>query len=98
MRFARQSVFICSTINGFVICLEGGLENSQKRSETRGKSLSKSSFHSSIDGAEERKQGRNKERKKTTGHLLCIFADVPGADPGFENGGHTKGVGRKLGN
>ena len=44
---------------------------------TREKGFSKTSFHFRIDGAEKRKkQGRDKEVCKTTGHLLRISAHV----------------------
>ena len=48
----RAKVFICSTINTFVIYLEGSLENPRKRMESREKSFSETSFHLRINGAE----------------------------------------------
>ena len=75
--FLSAKVFVCRTINTFVIYLEGGLENPGKRMETREKGFCESSFHLRID---ELKKDRNtaemKEHKKITGHLLCIYADV----------------------
>ena len=51
---------VCSTINAFVIYLEGALENPKKRMETREKSFSITSFHLRFDGAEKGlKQGRD---------------------------------------
>ena len=53
-------VFVCSTVNTFVIYLEGGLENPQKRMENRRKSFTKTSVHLRINGAENKTETRQK--------------------------------------
>ena len=57
-----QKVFVSSTINAFVFCLEGGLENPQKR--TRGKSCSKTSFQLRMDLKKGQKQGRDERMQE----------------------------------
>ena len=62
--------------NAFVFWLEVGLETPQKRTETREKSFCKTWFQVGMDQKKYRNKAEMKERKKTTLHLLCIFADV----------------------
>ena len=69
-------VFVCSTINAFAFYLEGGLENPQESTETWEKSFSKTSFQLRMELKKDRNKAEMKERKETTRHLLCIFADV----------------------
>ena len=58
----HTKVFVCSTINVFVIYLEGGLENPQKRMETTEKTFSKTSVNLRIGGAEKRTETSRDER------------------------------------
>ena len=70
-------MFVCSAINAFIIYLEGGIENPQKRMETRGKVSLKFHFTSgSMELKKDTNKAEMKERMKTTGHLLRIFADI----------------------
>ena len=58
-------------------CGEDGLENPSKRTQTRGKrSLSKILFQLRMEVKKETNKAEKKERKKTTLHLLSIFAEV----------------------
>ena len=52
-------MFVCSTINTFVFYLEGGLENTRKRTETREKSLWKTWFQLGMGLKKVQKQGRD---------------------------------------
>ena len=74
----HRSIF-CSTINIFVIHLEGGLENPQRRVETREKVLTETSFHLRIDGAKNgQKQARDESMQEDyIGYLLYIFCRCP---------------------
>ena len=75
MRFAffspRAKVFACSTVNAFVINLESGLEDPQKRMETRG-----------IIFSEAEKRTETRQRCKNARRLpdiWCVFLQMPGS-------------------
>ena len=59
-------LFFCSTINAFVISLEGCLGNLRKRTESRGKSFSKVSFclRGSMELKKGQKQGKNERMQE----------------------------------
>ena len=71
-----QKVFVSSTINAFISYLEGALENPQKGTETREKSFCKTPFQLRVDLKKDRNNAEMKEYRKTTRHLLCVFAAV----------------------
>ena len=62
--FPCPEVFVCSTVNAFVLYLKGGLENPRKRAETRGIIFYEAQFNLRIDRAERRTETRQRTQEK----------------------------------
>ena len=72
----RTKVFVCSTINTFIVYLEGGLENPRKRTETREKVALKLNF--TINRAEKgQKQGRDERMQEDYRTSAAYFYRCP---------------------
>ena len=72
----RAKVFVSNTISAFVFYLESGFEKAQIGTETREKSVHKTSFQLGMGLKKGQNKAKTKERKRATLHLQKYTADV----------------------